>query len=255
MSDERLWDSPRRLDRISLGLAGLGFALLLCGALYWLVHRPSFGIDRVSIAEAPTHVTQRQLEDVVRRELRGNFFTMDLEAARRAFARLPWVREAMVARRWPGTLEVHIVEHEAVAVWQIGGLVDRQGDVFEGASDAELPVFSGPPGTSRLVAQRYAEVRRALLPVGLDPRAIELSPRHAWTIQIADGPRIDLGRAADLAPLQRFLAVYPQQVEPLMPRIGRIDLRYRNGFALGTRDGTPLLPAVRPTAPAPVRKT
>lgn len=254
MSDDRLWNSPRRLDRLSLTLLVMGLALLSCGSLYWLLHRPSFGIDQVRIVEPPTHVTPRQLEDVVRRELRGNFFTMDLQAARQAFARLPWVREAGVARRWPGVLEVRIVEHEAVAVWQTGGLVDRQGDVFEAATEADLPLLGGPPGTSRLLVQRYVEIHRTLSQIGLRPRAVELSPRHAWTIELADGPRIDLGRAADLVPLQRFVAIYPQHIEALMPRIGRIDLRYRNGLALGSRDGTPLLLSARPSA-APPRRT
>lgn len=253
MSDDRLWDSPRRLDRLSLTLLVTGLALLCCGSLYWLLHRPSFGIDQVRIVETPIHVTPRQLEDVVRRELRGNFFTMDLQAARQAFARLPWVREAGVARRWPGTLEVRIVEHEAVAVWQTGGLVDRQGDVFEAATEADLPLLGGPPGTSRLLVQRYVEIQRTLSQIGLTPRAVELSPRHAWTIELAEGPRIDLGRTADLAPLQRFVAIYPQHIEALMPRIGRIDLRYRNGLALGSRDGTPLLTSARPSATPPRR--
>lgn len=243
-----LWHRPEDLDRISLTLLALSVALTVYAALHWLVHRPMFAIRMVSIVEPTVHVTQRQLEDVVRRELRGNFFTLDLEASRRAFARLPWVREARLARQWPATLEVRIVEQQAMAVWQDGGLVNPSGEVFQGATDADLPVLGGPAGSSALVAQRYAGVSAALARVGLKPRTVELSPRHAWSIELADGPRIELGRSADLAPLERFVAVYPQQVAPLMPRVSHIDLRHRNGFALRSRDGKPLaLPARAPS--------
>lgn len=254
MADKRLWDDPSRLDRVSLALVALSAAAVIAGGLYWLLHRPTFAIREVVITEAPIHVTRRQVEDVVRRELRGNFFTMDLEASRRAFTHLPWVREAWLVRRWPATLEVRIAEHEAVAVWQEGGLVDRQGDVFEGATEAELPLLSGPAGSSHQVAARFAEVDRVLSGAGMKPHALLLSPRRAWTVELDGGTRIELGRAADLAPLQRFLAVYPQQVEPLMPRVSHIDLRYRNGFALRSRDGKPLTLPGRPVAAA-TRKT
>jgi cell division protein FtsQ len=254
MADKRLWDDPSRLDRISLALVALSVAVVITGGLYWLLHRPTFGIHEVAITEAPIHVTRRQIEDVVRRELRGNFFTMDLEASRRAFTHLPWVREAWLVRRWPATLEVRIVEHEAVAVWQEGGLVDRQGDVFEGATEAELPLLSGPTGSSRRVAARFAQLDRILAAAGMKPKALLLSPRRSWTIELDGGTRIELGRAADLSPLQRFLAVYPQRIEPLMPRVSHIDLRYRNGFTLRSRDGKPLTLPGRPAA-AVTRKT
>ena len=255
-SGRRFWDSPAGLDRVSLGLLAISVALVVYGSLHWLVHRPMFGISLVKVAEPPVHVTRRQVEDVVRRELRGNFFTLDLEASRRAFARLPWVREASLERHWPGTLSVRIVEQEAVAVWQDGGLVNREGDVFQGASDAELPVFAGPDGSSRLVAERYAGIRSVLADVGLAPRAIQLSPRHAWSVELQNGTRIELGRNGDIATLQRFVAAYPQQIEPLMPRLSQIDLRYRNGFALRSRDGKPITPPGRtPNGAAVTRKT
>lgn len=247
-----LWHDAAGLQRMSLALLSFSAALLCYAALHWLVHRPEFAIDQVVVSTAPGHVTRRQIEDVVRHQLRGNVLTLDLAASRLAFLGLPWVREARLQRDWPGTLTVDIVEHEAIAVWQDGGLVNREGDVFQGATEAELPVFGGPPGSSRLVAARYAAVQGALAKVGLTPRAIEMSSRHTWHVDLQDGPRIEFGQMPDLSTLEHFLATYPQHVEPLLPRITRIDLRYRNGYALRSRDGKPL---VSTTAGASPRKT
>src|SRR5262249_2795867 len=46
---------------------------------------------------------------------------------------LPWVRQATIERRLPGTLLVHLVERHPLAVWQHNGrheLIDRRGEVI-----------------------------------------------------------------------------------------------------------------------------
>lgn len=50
-------------------------------------------------------------------ELTGNFFTVDLPAARKAFEQVPWVRKAQIRRQYPRTLQVVLQEHHAVAHW------------------------------------------------------------------------------------------------------------------------------------------
>ena len=55
------------------------------------------------------------LEAVVRGELRGTFFTMDLDAARASLARVPWVRVVALRRQWPRRLEIEVSEHEPLA--------------------------------------------------------------------------------------------------------------------------------------------
>lgn len=43
---------------------------------------------------------------------------LDMQAAREAVESLPWVKEAVVSRRLPGTLHVDIVERHPIALWQ-----------------------------------------------------------------------------------------------------------------------------------------
>lgn len=245
-----MWDSPDRLDRISLALFSLSVVLLIYATLHWLAHRPLLPIRHVEVVGTLAHVTERQVEDVVRRELAGNFITLDLKAARDAFARLPWARDATVIRRWPDRLEVRIEERVAIALWNDGGLVDSDGNVFQGATDAELPVFTGPEGSSRLVSAHFAKLNSELSANGLKASALRLSARHALGLDIVDGPHIELGAEEPIERFERFLKVYPQHVAPLMPQVTHIDLRYRNGFALRSRDGKPLKPPATPNPAA-----
>ena len=89
-------------------------------------------------------MTREQIDGVVRNAVSGNFFTVDLEATRKAFVKLPWVRTASVRRIWPQGLEVTLEEHMALARWAGGALVNFQGEIFNAASDEPLPEFEGP---------------------------------------------------------------------------------------------------------------
>lgn len=239
-AEKRLWDKPQSLDRVTAGLLAFTAAAVVYGGLYWLVHQPLLPVTRVEFTHPLQQVTARQVEDVVRNELRGNFLTLDLRQAQSAFARLPWARTATLQRVWPNTLRVTLEEHEALAVWQSGGLVNRQGELFQGATDAQLPVFSGPEDASAQVLETFLAVNQRLAPVGLHARAVHLSPRHALRVDLSDGPRIEMAPTGALTQLERFIGVYPDHIAALLPRISHIDLRYRNGFALRSRDGKPL---------------
>jgi cell division protein FtsQ len=66
---------------------------------------------------------------------------------------LPWIPRATLARRWPGTIEIEVVEREPLAVIEVAGgrvgLVDKDGRVLQVTprATAGLPEISGVRGT------------------------------------------------------------------------------------------------------------
>ena len=149
--------------RIALATRSTRAAVALRGASGASCSLPAFPLRaRCASCEPPAHVTRAQVEAIVKRELRGNFFTLDLAAARGAFERLPWVRRVAVRRHWPDRLEVALEEHVPLARWGERALVNTHGEVFAGAYDGELPVFSGPAGTAKEIAIQYQYFRRTL---------------------------------------------------------------------------------------------
>src|SRR6185436_21116165 len=126
-----MWDRPDFLNPLATVLYGVAAALACYAGVMAVLHLPLFPLREVRIVDVSTHVTPEQVETIVRQELRGNFFTLDLAAARTAFERLPWVRRAAVRRHWPGGLEVALEEHVPLARWGERALVNTQGEVFE----------------------------------------------------------------------------------------------------------------------------
>src|SRR3954469_632451 len=112
-----MWDKPAVLNRIANVLFAAACALAIYGALRYVVRLPVFDLKQLVVEGSVAHVTRTQVEAITARELSGNFFTLDLNAARAAFEKLPWVRAVNVRRQWPDRLDVVIEEHVPLARW------------------------------------------------------------------------------------------------------------------------------------------
>ena len=227
-----MWDDHRRLAQLANLLYGLGAVALLYALSMLIMRLPIFPLREVVVTGRAVHTTREQVEAIVREQLRGNFFTVDLEATRLAFEKLPWVRSAAVRRGWPDRLEVGLEEHVAIARWSDTGLINSYGEMFEAATAQHLPAFVGPPGSAVEMTVQYRVLADLLAPLGRKPVQVRLSERRAWQLRLDDGQVLELGRQDLSARLARFTAVYERTVGRLPPGSYRVDLRYPNGFAL-----------------------
>jgi cell division protein FtsQ len=227
-----MWDKPAVMLWIANLLYALAAVLLLYGVLFVVIHLPIFPLREVKVSGELQHVNREQLRLIVSRHLQGNFFTLDLEKARDAFQKLPWVRNVSVRRRWPDKLEVTIEEHRELARWGNIALVNTHGELFHAASDKELPVFYGPGDGVREVAENFAVYGELLKPTGMKIAQLALSPRRAWQIGTDTGMVIELGREKVIERLTKFVAVYGQTLGALGVQVRYADLRYPNGFAV-----------------------
>ncbi|HYH43587.1 MAG TPA: FtsQ-type POTRA domain-containing protein, partial [Burkholderiales bacterium] len=161
-----MWDRPDLLNRAANGLYALAVVLFVYGLGWFVVHLPVFALREVRVTGDARHVTRAQVETIVKNELKGTFFTLNLPHLRGSFEKLPWVREVKLRRYWPDRLDVSVVEHVPLARWGKTALVNTQGEVFQAAYDGALPVFVGPAGTSKEIAIQYEFFRRNLAAIG-----------------------------------------------------------------------------------------
>jgi len=237
-----MWDNADMLNGCANALYALSAAALIYAGVHWVTYTPLLPLRQLALQGDLAHITREQAEDAARSGAAGTFFSVDLDAVRRAFESLPWVRKVEVRRLWPDRLQVSIEEHVALARWgsdaRAPRLVNTYGEVFTGEMPeaAHLPQFAGPGGTAREVTQRYAAVRQLLAPLQLEPRQLLLSQRYAWELRLSNGLTLELGRDQLKEPvlqrLGRFVAIYTQTLGSLNRRLEYVDLRYPSGFAL-----------------------
>jgi cell division protein FtsQ len=269
-----MWDNAPLLRSIANALFGLSLVLVLYGVVRYVLRLPVFPLRAVVLIAAPQRVSSEQLEKVVREQVSGNFFTVDLERTRQAFEQLPWVRKVSVRRKFPWSLELEVEEHVALASWNGTALVNTYGEVFTaacervmpeaaprpnevrvsggvplagasgthrpppcGESEQVLPAFIGQPDTSVQVTRMYGELNAAMQPMRRQITQISLSPRFAWQVKLDSGMELELGREQMQERLARFVAVYPYSLATLARPVNHVDLRYRNGFAANVPGG------------------
>jgi len=232
-----MWDDAKKMNAVAATLCALVAAALLWAGAAWLVRQPAFAWGEVVVLNHLERASAAHLEAVVREELSGTFFTMDLRRAQQALEQVPWVRNVALRRQWPHRLEVEVEEHAPFARWNDTGLVNSRGEVFSAEAKDELPQFQGQDGRAAEMTVRYRAWSARLEPLALTVRTLRLSPRGSWHIE-ATGPQgpltIELGRDDADARLARFVAAQPRTLGALAragTRVDYVDLRYRNGFA------------------------
>lgn len=244
-----MWDNHQMLGSLANALFAL--AALIAGYLLskWIINLPILPLKAVSVSSssgqgsspgpgawegsgALKHVTREQIEDSVHGQVMGNFLTVDLEAVRDTFGKLPWVRMAYVRRVWPQGLEVMLEEHVALARWSDTALVSTRGEIFNAVSEEQLPLFEGPEESSGEMVRQYYAFSRLLRPLEQNIDYMKLSPRRAWQVRLANGTMLELGREQTEARLERYVLAHVRGMVEFDQRLSYVDLRYSNGFAV-----------------------
>lgn len=242
-----------RLIGWALAIALVALPVVALNNGWWGSERWPLTTMRVSGTFARVQPTQ--LQAALRPFAARGFFAVDLDAAQRAVAALPWVERAEVRKRWPDVLEVVVIEHRPFAQWGDRRLLSDRGRLFP-ARDAtvpdDLPRLSGPDDRVSEVVALYNESKALFASIGVDVRRVELDARGSWTLSLGNGAELVVGRFDARTRLSRFARLMPQLLDRRMQPLKRADLRYTNGFALTWVEETPTTAAVaRPGSDAP----
>jgi cell division protein FtsQ len=132
----------------------LGVAVVVATAvsLAWGLRRHVTTSTRFAVARFEVAGNDRLPADAVVAQsgiaLGGNVFSVDLDAARARLLANPWIANATLARRLPGTIVVQVTERRAAALVAMGEtlLVTSDGEPFkrlEPGDPVELPLVTG----------------------------------------------------------------------------------------------------------------
>jgi cell division protein FtsQ len=237
----------RLMNATALVFAGLAALAFACIAALWIAKQPVFALKSIRLEGDMAHNSTLTIRANAAPKLAGNFFTLDIASARRAFEAVPWVRQAIVRRVWPNRLSVQLEEHRAVALWGSSAssddapdkLVNNFGEVFEAnmgdVEDDALPTLRGPDGSSREALALYGRLQPVFAAMNAHIDTLALSGRGSWRVELDSGAEVEIGRGTEdevVARTQTFVATLPQVTGHFGRALTSADLRHRDGYAV-----------------------
>jgi cell division protein FtsQ len=212
-------------------LAAAGIAWVSVG----IVAKDRWPIRWLELNGAFQRVSAEQLRASMTPLIEESFFTMDLQKLRGAAKRISWVSAVRVQKAWPDTITVAIEEYEPIAHWNRGQLISRKGEVFSVPEADEiqgLPWLQGPGQRLGEVLDYWSEFSDSLAPMGLQVNGLKLDQRGAWSLELSNGTRVQLGRYAARDRFHRLLVSWDALMKEQAAPPQDVDLRYTNGFAV-----------------------
>ncbi len=233
----------RLMNATAALLATLGVATLVAVLVLWLAKQPVFSLRSIRIDGDVTRNSVSTIRANAAPRLAGNFFSIDLAAAKRAFESVPWVRTAVVSRIFPNRLAVRLEEHRAAALWSTESgddkLVNSFGEVFEAnpgdVEDDALPTLQGPPGSSVRLLVLLRRLQPVFAALGARVETLAFSGRGSLRAELDSGAEVEFGRGSDdelVERTQRFVATVPQVIALHQRPLVHADLRHHEGYAV-----------------------
>jgi cell division protein FtsQ len=120
-------------------ILSVGFFLLVTGLLIrggywvsdWLVENQDAQIKKIVVLGKPKYTTDKEVIAAIKQVDLSSYFQLNVKAVQHSVQALPWVATVSVRKQWPDELQVYIVEHKPVVIWNSDLLLNAKGQVFQ----------------------------------------------------------------------------------------------------------------------------
>lgn len=184
----------------------------------------------------------------------GNIFLVSLDEMRNRVEAISWVKSATITRAFPHRLIVQVVERVPIAYVNVGGgvkLVDADGVILEKPEhgDFAFPVIEGLEAASDAAGRRARiamyqtftqQLAQESASTGWLVSEVDLSDAEdlkAVLIQGEDSILVHFGHEQFAQRFHDFQALVPEMRQS-NPKIGSVDLRYRDQVVVSSPSGT-----------------
>lgn len=224
------------------------FFALLCGAVLaglvftaqkiwvWMQKPTSFPIEKIAVHGKLTHVSAKEMQTIVEKNLSGGFFSLHVSKTKQLILQKPWVSDVSFRRVWPSELVVLLTEQVPVARFGENGVVNNDNVVFypdPKTIPTDLPVLHGAQDAMPLLIGYLQSFNALLKNLQLTVTTLSLSKSGSVSAELSNHIVVTAGRDDVLSRFQRFAHAYPNIVKSSAKPIATVDLRYPDGVAVG----------------------
>jgi cell division protein FtsQ len=249
---QTLWRSPLAINRFAAGLVWLTLLTGLAAVALWVARQPAFALKSVqvvSLGPPIANLAKSDIRQAIEQAGQGTALTTPLHDLRDVLEDHAWVRQVSMRRVWPNRLLVWVEEHEPIAIWADGQLINSYGELFSAQADlgqvqerlgCQMPRLLGPVGSHQRVMQRAMALQDELESHKRVLTRLELTEQLSWKAVLDGALVVELGRdQLPSSPIERLqgLLMRLESLEASLEtksgtqRLALADLRYANGFA------------------------
>ncbi len=217
------------------GLALVGIAILLGAAHLGLQALRSLPVERIVVSGKLENLQEEALRAALASELGDGLVFLDLAELRAHLEDLPWVYQAQLRRKFPGTLEVRVVEQMPIARWGDEAFLNHEAriiQVTDAGRWADLPVLRGPADSEARLMAHYRRLRQALAPLNLAPVSLVEDDFGQLRAALDNDLILEFGDHDFNDRLQRFERLWQAELAEAPLPVRSVDLRYAEGAAV-----------------------
>lgn len=191
-------------------------------------------IEKIRLSGEFQYLDTSVIENKLQPQLGKGFFSVDISSIQDQISQQPWVKSVSVRRVWPNHLAVRVTERKAYARWDKDNLLSTEAVIFKANSDQfkHLPLINGYTRESKLLLQRYINLKMQLKQHGIQLNEMQEDKKGALTLLINENLRVSLGSENNREKIKHLLSVYPLHIKPMSEHVKHIDFRYSNGFVI-----------------------
>ena len=249
---QTLWRSPLAINRFAAGLVWLTLLTGLAAVALWVARQPAFALKSVqvvSLGPPIANLAKSDIRQAIEQAGQGTALTTPLHDLRDVLEDHAWVRQVSMRRVWPNRLLVWVEEHEPIAIWADGQLINSYGELFSAQADlgqvqerlgCKMPRLLGPVGSHLRVMERAMALQEELESHKRVLTRLELTEQLSWKAVLDGALVVELGRdQLPSSPIERLQGLLTRlesleaslETKSGMQRLALADLRYANGFA------------------------
>ncbi len=235
--------SKRSLALISIFVTGIALVVSIAhsGKSNQLIERAAliagFKIDDIQISGGK-EVSRIDVLSMLELGPEKSLFSFDVHQAREDLKQVSWIHDVTVAKSYPDTLVVSLVERTPFAIWQRGEelrIIARDGNEITTFDDrfAKLPLVVGP-GANESAADIISLINR-YPDIASDTKAYVMVGSRRWDIVLQNGVTIMLpaqnpeASLLELVGLERDFSIFERA-------ISRIDMRFDDRYVVALSD-------------------
>ncbi len=213
---------------VGVVVTGVGVGIKALTSLDWQL----MPVTQFLVEDELIYQDVQQIDETLAKFLSHSLLLLNVDEVRKEVELLPWVYKATVQKKWPGIIEIKVVEHEPIALWNEEYVLNSDGLPLQKPEESgDLVQLNGPQKSAQHVMKQYLQFTQIFEPMGMQLEEVTMFPRGSWSIKLSNGILISLGDKNVIERSRRVVMLLNLDIYKDVD-IEYIDARYTNGIAL-----------------------